>query len=151
MVVKYIFIILLIASFISGCKPQYTKTDIIGTWVSKDGAKLQFMNGTFHAQYMPYEMFRLIRSLPNNSNLCYSGSGFWIFFDDDHIILTFDSLYKSSSSSQDDLGSTKKHTSLLEGSHSIQLEIHSQQDSHYMYYIIGDPDSMDYYKFSKAK
>jgi len=122
------------AMLIIGCSfHQYSNDEIVGTWVSPKGGTLIF-DKQDGAQGISIPRYVIISETWKPSNDPCSGKGNWNI-ENNEIRLTFKPV-------TDD-----KDGHIVEVDISDQLEIKGTGASMCIYYILGDPDSMNYYEF----
>lgn len=117
----------------TGCGHNYTRSDIVGTWVSPKGGTLIFSEHVAEANAIPRYVISSQLYAPSN-NSC-SGKGTWYINVNNNITLELAPIFEDNDGS------------IVEKSFEQPMGIKGKGSSLCIFYTIGDPDNMDYYEF----
>jgi hypothetical protein len=123
----------LVMYFIIGCSYHYTSNDILGIWESKEGGRIEFTSHGFHASCIP--RFAILDEQNKSSYTC-SGSGEWSIKDESINLYNFQVVCD---------GDRK----ILESGMNTYMTIVGKGHSMKIHFVIGDPDSMNYFEFTR--
>ena len=121
--------------FLTGCGHVYTRNEIIGTWVSNDGGRLEFSELGVQATRIPQYVL-LDETFKPSKELC-SGKGKWSI-KDDIIDINFKPVIFSDGSA-------------MESGYGTYMSMTGKGKSMKIFFTIGDPDSMDYYELKRLQ
>ncbi len=113
---------------INGCEHTYTQEDVIGTWDNPDGSVIKFNNREFDIKGIPLHL--LNPEVADTNKLC-SGIGKWKIQDNR---INLDPIYLSGH----------------ELNNNQELFIEGSGNYIQIYFIIGDPDDVNFYRFTKS-